>query len=102
VNRAGRAQSTMDRRWRAHRSTASGRSGALKLTSGSTKEREEHRDLGSGDTAARRGHGKLGGEGFRCEGGEERGSVRMWGAPGVIRVAFIGPGKGAGGGGWLE
>jgi hypothetical protein len=59
-------------------------SGAPKLTGGGAKEREEHGDLGSGltgawaaawrpgDATARRGHGKLGGEGFRC-GREERG-----------------------------
>jgi hypothetical protein len=77
----------------AHQSTASGRSGAPKLTGGGAKEREEHGDLGSGltgaraaawrpgDAAGRRGHGKLVGEGFRRGGGEERGSVRC----GVLR-----------------
>jgi hypothetical protein len=80
-------------RWRAHRSTASGRSGAPKHTGRGAKEREEHEDLGSGLTggraaawrpgivAARRGHGKLGGEGFRCGRGVERGSLRC----GVLR-----------------
>jgi hypothetical protein len=80
-------------RWRAHRSTASGRSDALKLTGGGTIERGEHEELGSGltraraavwrpgDTAARRSHGKLCGEGFWCGRGEERGSVRC----GVLR-----------------
>jgi hypothetical protein len=42
------------RAWRrAHRSTASGRSGAPKLTGGGAKEREEHGELGSGLTGAR-------------------------------------------------
>jgi hypothetical protein len=89
---------------------ASGRSGALKLTGGGAIEREEHGKLGSGltgarvalwrsgDAAARRSHGKLDGEGFRCRRGEERGSVRC-GCSGAVGVAFIGPGKGAGGGG---
>jgi hypothetical protein len=49
-------------------------------------------------TVARRGHGKLGGEGFQCGRGERRGEV--CGAPGVVGVAFIGPGEGAGG--WPE
>jgi hypothetical protein len=40
-------------RQRAHRSTASGRSGALNLTGGGAKEREEHREFGSGLTGAR-------------------------------------------------
>jgi hypothetical protein len=37
----------------AHWSTASGRSGALKLTSGGAKEREEHGEFGAGLTGAR-------------------------------------------------
>jgi hypothetical protein len=40
-------------RRRAHWSTASGRSGALKLTGGGTIERGEHGELGSGLTGAR-------------------------------------------------
>jgi hypothetical protein len=40
-------------RWRAHRSTASSRSGALKLTSGGAIERGEHEELGSGLIGAR-------------------------------------------------
>jgi hypothetical protein len=53
---AERDQSTVDRRWRgqrggrarrrAHRSTASGRSGAPKLTGVGATEREEHGELG--------------------------------------------------------
>jgi hypothetical protein len=93
-------------RRRAHRSMASGRSGALKLTGGGAIERGE---LGSGltgaravvwrpgDVAARRSHGKLGGEGFRRGRGEERGLVRC----GVLRGSsgWIGPGEGVRGGG---
>jgi hypothetical protein len=88
------AQTEGDRaRWRAHRSTAFDRSGAPKLTGGGAKEGEEHGDLSSGligaraaawrpgNVAARRGHDKLGGEGFRRGRGEERGSVRC----GVLR-----------------
>jgi hypothetical protein len=52
----------MDQRWRgqrgararrhAHRSSASGRSGAPKLTGGGVKGREDHGELGSGDGGA--------------------------------------------------
>jgi hypothetical protein len=51
---------TMDPRWRgqkarrrAHRSLASGRSGAPKLAGGGTKWRGKHGELGSGLTGAR-------------------------------------------------
>jgi hypothetical protein len=59
----------------AARSPEYGRSGALNLTDGGAIERGEHGELGlgltgarvaawqSGDAAARRGHGKLGGWG---------------------------------------
>jgi hypothetical protein len=47
-----------------------------------------------GDAAVRRGHEKLGEEGFRC--GRE-GLGEVWGAPRVIGVAFIGPREGTGG-----
>jgi hypothetical protein len=69
---------------------ASGHSGAVKLTGEGAIERGE---LGSGltgaraavwrpgDAAARRSHGKLGGEEFRRGRGKERGSVRC----GVLR-----------------
>jgi hypothetical protein len=40
-------------RRRAHRSSASGRSGAPKLTGGGAKGREEHGELGSGLVEAR-------------------------------------------------
>jgi hypothetical protein len=40
-------------RRRAHRSSASGRYGAPKLTGGGAKGREEHGELGSGLTGAR-------------------------------------------------
>jgi hypothetical protein len=40
-------------RWRAHWSSAFGRSGAPKLTGGGAKGREEHGELGSGLTGAR-------------------------------------------------
>jgi hypothetical protein len=40
-------------RWRAHRSMASSRSGALKLTGRGAIERGEHRELGSNLTGAR-------------------------------------------------
>jgi hypothetical protein len=75
------------------------------------QKREEHGDLGSGltraqavawrpgDVAARRGHEKLGGEGFWRGGRRREGLGEVWGAPGVIGVAFIGPGEGTGGGG---
>jgi hypothetical protein len=95
---------------RAHRSTASGRSGAPKLTGGGAKEREEHRELGSVLTGAqaavwRPGDGggtkrtrELGGEGFRRGRGEEKGAVRC----GVLRGSsggFYRAGGGRRGGG---
>jgi hypothetical protein len=92
-----------------HCGTTSSRSGALKLTGGGAIERGEHGELGSGltgaraavwrpgDAAARRSHGKLGGEGFRRRIGEERVSVRCGVLRGVIEVAFIRPGEGTGG-----
>jgi hypothetical protein len=87
---------------------ASSRSGAPKLTSGGTKEREEHGELSSGLKVARAaawrpGDGggtkrsretRWGGFSARERRGEWRGEV--WGAPGVIGVAFIGPGEGTG------
>jgi hypothetical protein len=40
-------------RWRAHRSSGSGRSGVPKVTGGGAKGREEHGELDSGLTSAR-------------------------------------------------
>jgi hypothetical protein len=90
-------------RRRAHRSTASGRYGAPKLTGGGAKEREEHGDLSSyGGVATGRCSGvkrsreaQWGGVPARGRGREGLGEV--CGAPGVVGVAFIGPGEGAGG-----
>jgi hypothetical protein len=93
----------------AHRSTASGCSGAPKLTGESAKEREEHGELGSSLTGARvatwrPGNGggvkrsretRWGGVSAREKRREELGEV--WGASGIVGVAFIGPGEGAGG-----
>jgi hypothetical protein len=67
-----------------------GRSGAPNLTGGGTKEREDHADLGSGLTGSSVGRGSSARE-------EKRGVGEVWGAPGVVRVAFIGPEEGAGG-----
>jgi hypothetical protein len=64
-------------RWRAHQSSASSRSSAPKLIGRGAKGREEHGELGSGligaraTAVARRGHGKLSGEGFWLGRGEE-------------------------------
>jgi hypothetical protein len=75
-------------RSRAHRSTASSRSDAPKLTGGGAKEKEEHGEFDSGLTGARAvvwrlGDGggvkrswELSGEGFRRGRGEEKGLVR--------------------------
>jgi hypothetical protein len=60
----------------------------------------ERRRSDRATAVARRGHGKLGGEGFggakgrvaRERRGEGRGEV--WSAPGVVGLAFIGPGEG--------
>jgi hypothetical protein len=80
-------------RRRAHRSTASGRSGALKLIGGGAIERGEHGELSLGLTGARAaawqpsdGGGmkrtrELGEEGFWHGRGEEKGTVRC----GVLR-----------------
>jgi hypothetical protein len=74
---------------------------------GGAIERGEHRELGSGLTRARAAAWRPGDGGgakrsretrrgvfpARERRGEGRGEV--WGAPGVIGVAFIGPGEGA-------
>jgi hypothetical protein len=73
-------------RWRIHRSIASGRSGAPKLTGGGAKEREEHGEFDSGLTGLelrrgdratavpRRGHGNSVGRGSGA--GEEKRRAR--------------------------
>jgi hypothetical protein len=83
---------------------ASGRSGAPKLTGEGAKEKEEHGELGSGLTGAWAAvwwPGDSGGVKRSREtrwGGVPAWEIRreglgeVWGAPGVIGVAFIGPG----------
>jgi hypothetical protein len=95
---------------RAHRSTASGRSGALKLTSKGAIERGEHGELGSGLTGARAAAWRPGDGGAEPEaaalgesdarawremkrGWERCGEVRGWCSP------FIGVGGAQGRGG---
>jgi hypothetical protein len=91
----------------AHQSLAFGHSGALKLTGGGATERGEHEELGSGFTGARAavwqpddavvvGEAWWGGVLMRERRREELGEV--WNAPGVVGVAFIGPGEGCRGG----
>jgi hypothetical protein len=94
-------------RRRAHRSSASGRSGAPKLTGEGAKGRGEHEELGSGLTGARAvalrsgdGSGAMrsretrwGGFLARERRGEGRGEV--WSAPRVVGVAFIWLGEGS-------
>jgi hypothetical protein len=97
-------------RRRAHRSIASGRSGAPKLTGGGAKEREEHGELGSGLTRARTVAWRSGDGGAEPEaaalsesdaqawreakrGWERCGEVRGWCSP------FIGVGGAPGRGG---
>jgi hypothetical protein len=95
-------------RWRAHRSTASGHSGAPKVAGGGAKEREAHGELGSGLIRARavawrpsNGSGvKRSREtrwgGFLVWERRREGHGEVWGAPGVVGVPFIGLGEGAG------
>jgi hypothetical protein len=59
-------------RWCAHRSSASGRSGAPELTGGGAKGREEHGELGSGLTGARAALWRLGDGGAEPGGGSAR------------------------------
>jgi hypothetical protein len=105
---AVRTEGTGARR-RAHRSTASGRSGALKLTGGG-RNRERgareaqlgpHRRSGGGVVTGRRGGVKKSREswwgGVPTRERRREGLDEVWSAPGVIGVAFIGPGEGAGG-----
>jgi hypothetical protein len=82
------------------------------LTGGGAKEREEHGELGSGLTGARAAAWRPGDGGGVKRSRETRwggvpawergreGLGEVWGAPGVVGVAFIGPGEGAGG--WPE
>jgi hypothetical protein len=53
--------------WRAHRSMASGHSGARKLVGGGTTERGEHGELGLGLTEARAAAWRSGGGGETAE-----------------------------------
>jgi hypothetical protein len=110
VNRAGRARSTVDRRRHAHRSTTSGRSGAPKLTARGRKRESGARGswLGphqssSGGVATGRRSGVKRSQDARWGGVPARerrreGLREVWGAPGVVGVAFIGPGEGVEGG----
>jgi hypothetical protein len=59
-------------RWRAHQSSASGRSGAPKLAGGGAKGREEHREFGSGLTRARVALWRPGDGGAESRGGGTR------------------------------
>jgi hypothetical protein len=119
INRgpAGCARSTMDRwrcgqrgagaRRRAHRSSASSRSGAPKHAGRGAKGREEHGELGSGLTGARAalwrpgdGRGTTRSRetrwgGFLAREWRGEGCGAAWSTPGVVGVAFIGPGEGA-------
>jgi hypothetical protein len=59
-------------RWRAHRSSASDRSGVPKLAGGGTKGREEHGELGSGLTGTRAALWRPGDGGVESGGGGAR------------------------------
>jgi hypothetical protein len=62
----------------AHWSMASGRSGALKLTSGGAIERGEHGELGSGLTGARVAAWRLGDGGAEPEAALGESDARVW------------------------
>jgi hypothetical protein len=88
------------------------RSGARKLTGGGAKEREEREELGSGLTGAQAAAWRPGDGGgvkrsretwwggFPSRERRREGLSEVWGAPGVVGVAFIGPGRASRG--WLE
>jgi hypothetical protein len=88
-------------RWRAHRSTASGCSGAPKLTGRGAKERGvrlgPHRSSGGGVvTGQRQWHEAVMGTrwgGVLAWERRREGLGEVWGAPGVVGVVFIGPGE---------
>jgi hypothetical protein len=65
-----------------------------------------HRSSGGGVATGRRGGVKRSREarwgGVPARERRREGLGEVWGASGVVRVAFIGPGEGTGGGGWLE
>jgi hypothetical protein len=97
---------------RAHRSTASRRSGALKLTGRGVIERGArgarlgpHQSSGGGVATGRRGGMKKSREarwgGVLARERRREGLGEVWSAPGVVGVDFIRPGEGTGGG-WPE
>jgi hypothetical protein len=97
-------------RWRAHQSSASGRSGVPKLAGGGAKGREEHGELGSGLTGARVALWRPGDSGAEPRGGgawcghcsgverEEKKRGKVWCYSGVV-LAFY-RGRGSTGEGW--
>jgi hypothetical protein len=70
MDRGRGARSTVDRRWRTHRSMASGHSSARKLTSRGATDRGVHGELDSGLTGARSAVWRPGDGGEMAEEGE--------------------------------